>query len=104
MWVARSVQEVPPGATVELRSLAASLATQILLALTLAVRVAYPMFAAALLGYGVLGMLGKASPQLSLSNLGFGVSIVCGGGAVYLLAPQGAQLCAQAALQVFSRG
>lgn len=103
-WLARSVIEAPPGATVDVRSLAAALSTQILYALTLAVRVAYPLFSAAVLGYGILGMLGKASPQLSLSNLGFGVSIVAGGGAVYLLAPQGAQLCAQAALAVFSRG
>jgi len=103
-WLARSVVAAPPGATVDVRSLAGALTTQILYALTLAVRVAYPLFAAAVLGYGILGMLGKASPQLSLSNLGFGVSIIAGGGAIYLLAPQGAQLCAQAALVVFSRG
>jgi flagellar biosynthesis protein FliR len=104
VWLVRSVQEVPPGATVDVRSLAGALVTQILFALTLAVRVAYPLLAAAVLGYGLLGMLGKASPQLSLSNLGFAVSFVAGGGAIYLVAPQGAQLCAQAALAVFSRG
>jgi flagellar biosynthetic protein FliR len=103
-WLARSVQEVPPGAMVDVRSLASALVTQILFALTLAVRVAYPLFAAAVLGYGVLGMLGKAAPQLSLSNLGFAASIIAGGGALYLVAPQGAQFCAQAALAVFTRG
>jgi flagellar biosynthetic protein FliR len=104
VWLARSVQDAPPGATVDVRSLAGALVTQILYALTLAVRVAYPMFAAAVFGYGILGMLGKASPQLSLNNLGFGVSVIAGGGAIYLMAPQGAQLCAHAALAVFSRG
>ena len=41
--------------------------------------------------------------QVSLSNLGFAVSILCGGGALYLVAPEGAQLCANAAITVFSR-
>ena len=71
--------------------------------MTLAIRIAYPLFAASLFGYAVLGLLGKASPQLSLSNLGFGVSIMCGGGALYLVAPEGARVCAQAALTIFSR-
>jgi flagellar biosynthetic protein FliR len=103
-WLAHSVQQVPPGATIDAASLASAMVRQIIFALTLAVRVAYPLFAAALFGYGVLGLLGKASPQLSLSNLGFGASVVAGGGALYLVAPAGAQMCAQVALQVFSRG
>lgn len=103
-WLAHSVQQVPPGATVDLASLASAMVRQIIFALTLAVRVAYPLFAATIFGYGVLGLLGKASPQLSLSNLGFAVSIIAGGGALYLVAPDGARMCAQAAVQVFSRG
>jgi hypothetical protein len=31
------------------------------------------------------------------------VSIMCGGGALYLVAPEGARVCAQAALTIFSR-
>jgi flagellar biosynthesis protein FliR len=76
---------------------------QIIFAIALAIRVAYPLFAASLFGYTILGLLGKAAPQLSLSNLGFAVSILCGGGALYLVAPEGAQLCANAAITVFSR-
>lgn len=103
-WLVRSLREVPPGGTVEIATLASSLIRQIIFAVALGVRVAYPLFAAALLGYSVLGLLGKAAPQLSLSNLGFAVSILCGGGALYLVAPEGARLCANAAAAVFARG
>jgi flagellar biosynthetic protein FliR len=103
-WLVRSVREVPPGATVELQSLAGAMIRQIIFAVALAIRVAYPLFAASLFGYAVLGLLGKAAPQLSLNNLGFAVSILCGGGALYLTAPEGARVCAHAALQIFSRG
>ena len=103
-WLAMSVQQAPPGATVDVPSLASALVGQVIFGLTLAIRVGYPLFAASLLGYGMLALVGKAAPQLSLSNLGFGVTIVAGGAAVYLVAPDGAQLCAQAAFRVFSRG
>ncbi|MFO0596316.1 MAG: flagellar biosynthetic protein FliR [Myxococcaceae bacterium] len=103
-WVVHSLKEVPPGATVEVQSLATSVIRQAIFAVTLAVRVAYPLFAASLFGSAILGLLGKAAPQLSLSNLGFATSILCGGGALYLTAPQAAQVCARAALQLFTRG
>ncbi len=102
-WLVRSVQDVPPGALTDFASLAQAVIRQTIYALTLAIRIAYPLFAATLLGYGVLGLLGKASPQLSLSNLGFAVTLMAGGGAIYLLAPDGARIAAHAALQVFSR-
>jgi flagellar biosynthetic protein FliR len=102
-WIVRSLKEVPPGGMVDVTALASAMVRQVIFAVTLAVRVAYPLFAASLLGYALLGLLGKASPQLSLSNLGFGVSILCGGGAIYLVAPDGAAMAAQAALTVFSR-
>jgi flagellar biosynthetic protein FliR len=104
VWLVRSVQEVPPGGVVDVVSLCSALLRQAIYAITLAVRVAYPLFAATVFAYSVLGLLGKASPQLSLSNLGFAVAILGGGGAIYLVAPTGAHLCAQAALQAFSRG
>ncbi|MFT3708919.1 MAG: flagellar biosynthetic protein FliR [Archangium sp.] len=104
IWLVKSVQDVPPGSTVEIQSLASGLIRQIIFAIALAIRVAYPLFAASLFGYAVLGLLGKAAPQLSLSNLGFAVSILCGGGALYLTAPTAAQLCAQTAVAIFSRG
>ncbi len=102
-WIVRSLKEVPPGGTVDVMTLSSAMIRQVIFAVTLAIRIAYPLFAASLFGYALLGLLGKASPQLSLSNLGFGVSILCGGGALYLVAPEGARICAQAALVVFSR-
>jgi flagellar biosynthetic protein FliR len=102
-WIVRSIHDVPPGGTVDVMTLCSALIRQVIFAVTLGIRVAYPLFAASLFGYALLGLLGKASPQLSLSNLGFGVSILCGGGALYLVAPEGARICAQAALTVFSR-
>lgn len=103
-WLVHSVKEVPPGSTVEVQSLALSMIRQTIFAIALGIRIAYPLFAASLFGYAVLGLLGKAAPQLSLNNLGFAVSILCGGGALYLTAPAGAQLAAQAAVTVFARG
>ncbi len=102
-WIVHSLREVPPGGSVDVLTLCSAMVRQVIFAVTLAIRVAYPLFAASLFGYAVLGLLGKASPQLSLSNLGFGVSIMCGGGALYIVAPDGARICAQAALTVFSR-
>jgi flagellar biosynthesis protein FliR len=103
-WLAASVHHAPPGAVADFRALSATLVVQIIFGLTIAVRVGYPLFAAAVLGHGVLGLLGKAAPQLSLSNLGFGVTIVAGGGALYLVAPDGARMCAMAAVRLFARG
>lgn len=102
-WVARSLHEVPPGGTVEVTSLAAALVRQVVFGLVLAVRVAWPLFTASLFGYGVLGLLGRAAPQLSLSNVGFAVSLLSGGSALYLVAPDAAQLCAEAATRLFTR-
>ena len=102
----RLLRELGPlglGAALDVMTLSSAMVRQVIFAVTLAIRVAYPLFAASLFGYAVLGLLGKASPQLSLSNLGFGVSIMCGGGALYLVAPEGARVCAQAALTIFSR-
>jgi flagellar biosynthetic protein FliR len=81
-----------------------ALIRQVIYAVTLAVRVGYPLFAAALFGYGALGVINRAAPQLSLTNIGFAVSIAAGGLTLYVVAPEGARMCAQAALQVFSRG
>lgn len=102
-WVARSFHDVPPGGTVDVTSLASALTRQVIFSVALAVRVAWPLFTASLFGYGVLGLLGRAAPQLSLSNIGFAVSIAAGGTALYLVTPEIAQICATAALQVFSR-
>lgn len=102
-WLARSVVDVPPGAPVDVGSLVAGLLRQVIYALALAVRVAWPLFAAALFAFGTLGLLGRAAPSLSLSNVGFAVSVLAGGSVLYLLVPHAAWLCAGAAHQIFAR-
>jgi len=102
-WLVRSVKEVPPGGTVDVISLAEALTRQVIFGVTLAVRVAFPIFAAALMGYAVLGAIGRASPQLSLQSLGFGISIACGAISLFFVAPDAARMCADAATRVFTR-
>lgn len=102
-WVARSVHDLPPGSPVDFLGLCSALSRQVIFSLALAVRVAWPLFTASLFSYGVLGLLGRAAPSLSLSNVGFAVSIVTGGTALYLVTPEAARMCAQAALTVFTR-
>lgn len=102
-WLVRSVREVPPGATVEVSSLASGLVKQLIFGLTLAVRVAFPLFAAAIFGYAGLAAMGRTAPQLSLQNLGFAVSIGCGIVAVFFVAPDAARMCADAATRIFVR-
>lgn len=102
-WLVRSVRDVPPGGTVEIASLASALTRQLIFGLTLAVRVAFPLFGAALLGYASLAALGRTAPQLSLQSIGFAVSIGCGVIAVFFVAPDAARMCADAATRVFSR-
>jgi flagellar biosynthetic protein FliR len=102
-WLARSVHDVPPGGVVDTISLASALVRQIVFSLALAIRVGWPLFTASLFAYGVLGLLGRAAPALSLSNVGFAVSVMAGGTALYLVVPEASWLCATAALKVFSR-
>ncbi len=102
-WLVRSVREVPPGATVDVSSLASAMTQQLIFGITLSIRVAFPLFAAAILGYAALGALGRTAPQLSLQNLGFGVSIASGVLAVFFIAPDAARMCADAATRIFTR-
>lgn len=102
-WLVRSVQEVPPGGTVDVPSLATALTRQLIFGITLAVRIAFPLFAASILGYASLAALGRTAPQLSLQSVGFAVSIGCGLLALFFVAPDAARLCADAATRIFAR-
>jgi flagellar biosynthetic protein FliR len=101
-WLVRSVRDVPPGGTVEVVGLATAMTKQLIFGVTLAVRVAFPLFAAAILGYAGLAALGRTAPQLSLQNLGFAVSISSGVMAVFFVAPEAARMCADAATRIFA--
>lgn len=100
-WLVRSVQQVPPGGVVDLASLCHALVTQSAISLALVTRVAWPIMAVTLITYGVLGLIGRTAPQLQLGNMGFAAAILSGGTAFYLTAPAAAQLCANAATQLF---
>jgi len=100
-WLARAAVTWPPGTTPALGALAAQVVGHGLLAVVLAVRLAFPVMAAVMLGHATMGVLGKMAPQLSLSNVGFSIALLCGGLGIYLSAPAIAELVARAAVTAF---
>jgi flagellar biosynthetic protein FliR len=104
IWLARSLIAVPPGGVVDFQSLLGNTVVQATYSCVLAVRVAFPILAAVTFGHLSLGLLGRFVTQLNLSSVGFSVAILAGGGALYLLAPQAAELAARSALTAFQRG
>jgi flagellar biosynthetic protein FliR len=74
---------------------------QAVLAMALAVRLAFPVLAAVLLGHAAMGLTSRLAPQLNLSNVGFSVAILAGGLGIYLAAPTIAELAARAAVAAF---
>jgi flagellar biosynthetic protein FliR len=102
-WLARGVAAWPPGGPLPLSELATRATGQAVLAVALSVRMAFPVLAAVMLGYAVMGLLGRLAPQLSLPNIGFSLTILGGGLALYLAAPVAAELAAGAAVATFQR-
>lgn len=52
------------------------------------IRLGFPVLCAATFGHLALGVLGRASPQLSLQSLGFTVAVLSGGWALYITVPE----------------
>jgi flagellar biosynthesis protein FliR len=102
-WLCRSVQASPPGSVVMLRDLATTVVSEAVRATALSVRLAFPIMAGVTFGHLGLGLVGRVAPQLNLSNIGFSVAILAGGGALYLVAPGLAEIAAQAARSAFTR-
>lgn len=100
-WLARAAVTWPPGHPPELGALAAGVVGHAVLAIALAVRMAFPIMAAVLLGHATMGVLNRMSPQLGLANVGFSVALLAGGLALYLSAPAVAELVARAAVSAF---
>jgi flagellar biosynthetic protein FliR len=100
-WLARAAQTWPPGAPVDLAGLATRTVGHAALCAALAVRLAFPVIAAVMVGHVAMGILGRMAPQLSLATIGFSVAVLAGGFALYLVAPAAAELAARAALQAF---
>jgi flagellar biosynthetic protein FliR len=99
-WLCRSVMESPPNAPVDLAHVAAGVIAACADAAALSVRLAFPVLAAVTIGHFALGVLGRSAPQMGLSNIGFTVAIVAGGGALYLVAPTLVQAAARASIAV----
>jgi flagellar biosynthetic protein FliR len=105
-WVCRSVIEMPPGSTVGIdpAMLASAVVNQAIAASALAVRMAFPILVSVFFGHVALGVVGRTVPQLNVNSIGFSVTILAGGAALYLLAPPIAELAARTATAAFSRG
>jgi flagellar biosynthetic protein FliR len=100
-WLARAAVAWPPGATPALGTLAAQVVGHAAMAIALAVRMAFPVMAAVLLGHAVMGALNRMAPQLGLANVGFSIALLAGGLGVYLSAPAVAEIVARAAVSAF---
>ena len=105
-WLCRSVIHMPPGATVgiDVPSLASAVVTQAIASAALAVRMAFPILVAVFMGHVSLGVIGRTAPQLNVNSIGFSITILTGGGALYLLAPPIAELAARTAASAFTGG
>jgi flagellar biosynthesis protein FliR len=103
-WFSRSVITFPPGTVVDMASLAQAVVTQAIGSVMLAVRLGFPVLVAVTFGHVALGVLGRTAPQVSLSSVGFSIAVLCGGGALYLVAPGAAELAAHVARDVLVRG
>src|SRR5712675_1157376 len=87
-WLCRSLITIPPGAPFALTPLCAAVVTHAISAVALAVRMAYPVLVAVVFGHVALGVISRTVPQLSINSIGFSVTILTGGGALYMMAPQ----------------
>lgn len=103
-WLCRSVINIPPGSAIELTALAGAVVTQSIAAVALAVRMAFPVMVAVTFGHVALGVLSRTAPQLNIVSLGFSLSIIAGGGALYMVAPAMAELAARTAAAAFTGG
>jgi len=105
-WLCRSVIAIPPGATagVDPSALAGAVISQAIGATALAVRMAFPILVAVLFGHVALGVVGRSAPQLSINSIGFCITILAGGAALYLLAPPIAELAARTSTAAFTGG
>jgi len=102
-WLARSVAEAPPGTPLAARELARGLVTDLTGAAVLAMRLSFPLAAAATVGHLALGVAGRGSTPLGAGSVGFAVALLAGGASLYLCAPAFVAVAARAAGAVFAR-
>lgn len=97
-WFCSSAAASPPGTLLDVWTLAETAVRNAIEATALAVRIAIPVAAAILCAHGVLGLVSRAVPQMSLGNLGFAVPLLAGGWALARGAEDMAALVAQSSI------
>jgi flagellar biosynthetic protein FliR len=103
LWLARSVRESPVTGHLELRELAVHMIRSCTDGAALGLRLGLPFLGAVGLGHAGLGIIGRTTPQISLSSIGFTIAIGCGGAALWFFAPHAAHLAAGAAVATLQR-
>ena len=97
-WFCASAQASPPGAVIDVWALSEAAVKGAIEATALAVRIAIPVAAATTCAHVVLGLVGRAVPQMSLGNLGFAVPLLAGGWALSRGAEDMAAIVARASI------
>ncbi len=100
-WLTRSAVIWPPGGRLALSELTLRAAGHAAFSAALAVRIAFPVLAAVMLGHACMGVAARTTPQLNLSSVGFSIAVLAGGTALYLVAPAAADLAARSAVAAF---
>ncbi len=101
-WFCQSLESAPVGEAISWVGLCQGVVLQIIGSCALTVRLAFPLLVAITFGHGVMALMGKAAPQVNVSSVGFSVTIIAGGGALYVLVPDLAAVAAQSAIAAFT--
>jgi flagellar biosynthetic protein FliR len=103
VWLAKSFALHPPGTLVNLSSAMLATIGQATHGLALGIRLGFPFMMVTSFGHVVFAFVGRSAPQLNVSSLGFSVSLLAGGAALYLAAPIAAELAVRAAMHSLGR-
>ncbi len=104
IWLGRSVVAIPPGGEFDVQQLSWSVVAAGLHSIGLAVKLAYPVLAAVLIGQVGLAIVGRTAPQLNMSSVGFSVTIVAGAAVAAAVTPQITEIAAREAIAAITRG
>jgi flagellar biosynthetic protein FliR len=102
-WLARSLVAQPPGSVVDLSGAFMAAVGHGVGGLALAIRLGYPFILVTTFGHVLFAFIGRSAPQLNVSSLGFSVSLLAGGGALYLAAPIAAEVAVRVAMEALTR-
>lgn len=98
IWLSRSLVEIPPGSEFDVQSVSWAVVASAMHSIGLAVKLAYPVLAAVLVGQVGLAVVGRTAPQLNMSSVGFSVTIVAGAAVAAAVTPQIMEIAAREAL------